>query len=104
MLEDKLEEFERWAAPRQFSSCRLVHYCGVDTPSAIDVPLAQIKDEIIGCLSEGFLVAWEQQGQWVYLAVQEPDCPMPPWEKVFAEEALVDVDRLLREAGFNPDA
>ncbi|EFF81309.1 hypothetical protein HMP0015_3200 [Acinetobacter haemolyticus ATCC 19194] len=54
MLEDKLEEFERWAAPRQFSSCRLVHYCGVDTPSAIDVPLAQIKDEIIGCLSEGF--------------------------------------------------
>ncbi|EFF81308.1 hypothetical protein HMP0015_3199 [Acinetobacter haemolyticus ATCC 19194] len=40
----------------------------------------------------------------MYLAVQEPDCPMPPWEKVFAEEALVDVDRLLREAGFNPDA
>jgi len=25
---------------------------------------------------------------------------MPPWDKVKAEEALIDVDALLREAGF----
>lgn len=33
-----------------------------------------------------------------------PGCPIPPWKKVIAEEALVDVDALLREAGFSDGA
>ena len=103
MFKEKLAEYEYWAASRQLSSGRLVHYCGIDSPSAIDVPLSQISNEIIGCLSEGFLVAWEQQGERVYLAIQEPDCPMPSWEKVFAEESLIDVESLMYEAGFSHD-
>ena len=96
MIENRLAEFTRWLAGRQIESCRLVHYSGMDTPNAIDVSLNQVFGEIEGCLKEGFLVDWEQKGDRLFIAVQEPECPMPPWEKAFREEAVIDVEELLR--------
>lgn len=104
MIETKLDEYARWCASRHLTSCRLVHYVGVDSPNAIDVPLSQVRNQIEGCLREGLMVAWGQRDSCVYLAIQEPGCPMPSWEKVWKEEALVDVEALVREAGFDSDA
>jgi hypothetical protein len=102
-LRATLTHFVEWSAGRTFSSCRLVHYCGVDRPHAIDVAPHLVLDEITGCLAEGFAIGWHADGCRLYLSVQEPDCPVPPRDKVLAEAALADVDAMLREAGFDPE-
>lgn len=102
-LDAQIAAFRAFAAQREFSSCRLVHYIGVDTPNAKDVPLNDVEAEILGCLEEGLLVGWETNAGRLYLSVQEPDCPLPPWDKVFAEEALKDVGAILRAAGFRDE-
>ncbi len=96
--------YEQWSAGQTFKSCRLVHYCGVDKPNAVDVPLGRVRDEIVGCLEEGFAVGWYAEASRLYIFVQEPGCPVPPRDKVVAEEALADVDAILRIAGFDSRA
>jgi hypothetical protein len=103
-LEAKLSEYREFAAARRIASCRLVHYCGVDVPNAIDVPLNQIESQITGCLCEGLYVGWFENDERLYLCIQEPDCPAPPREKVIAEEAIADVSAILRKAGFGGEA
>jgi hypothetical protein len=103
-LGKSLAAYRQWAATREFTSCRLVHYCGVDKPHATDVPLNRVVEQIAGCLAEGFRVAWHAEAGSLYLSVQEPDGPVPPWSKVLAEEPLADVDQILRDAGFDPSA
>jgi hypothetical protein len=97
----KLQAFQAYAEGHAFTSCRLVHYIGVDRPNAVDLPLDEVEKQIAGCLAEGFVVDWSHTEGRLYLCVQEPGCPIPPWDKVMAEQALVDVDALLREAGFD---
>lgn len=97
--EQKLLEFAAYLKCVRVDSCRLVHYCGVDRPNAIDVPLSDVESQVVGCVDEGFMVQWLADGNRLYIAVQEPGCPMPPWEKVFAEDPLVDVDELLKGVG-----
>jgi hypothetical protein len=99
-ISPKLDELREFISSRSFGSCRLVHYIGLGTPNAIDVALADIEAQVIGCLSEGLLVAWNTHENQLYLCVQEPDCPFPPWDKVVREEGVVDEDAILREAGF----
>jgi len=96
---EQLEAFQRFSTAHVFASCRLVHYAGNGKPNAIDVSLHEIERQVAGCLAEGFLVDWLNSDGRLYLCVQEPDCPMPPWEKVIAEEAAVDVDALLYAQG-----
>lgn len=103
-LKKAIDAYERWVGNRKFSSCRLVHYAGVDRPNAVDVELDEVLNQISGCLAEGFYIDWYEQDSRLYLCVQEPDCPVPSWEKVVAEEAIEDVDQILREAGFDPNA
>lgn len=100
-LREKLEEFERFADGKSIASCRLVHYAGANKPNAIDVSPQEITKQISGCLAEGFYVDWFHTDSCVHLLVQEPGCPIPTWEKVIAEEALVDVDALLKRAGLS---
>jgi len=38
------------------SSCRLVHYAGVDKPNAKDVDAREVEAEIAACVAEGFYV------------------------------------------------
>jgi hypothetical protein len=95
----KLEELRAFMSSRPFNACRLVHYAGLGTPNAIDVELADIEAQVTGCLGEGFLVAWNTNANRLFLCVQEPDCPLPAWDKVFREESVVDEDAILREAG-----
>lgn len=95
----KLLEFAAYLKCVRVNSCRLVHYCGGDWPNAIDVPLSDVESQVVGCVDEGFMVQWLAAGNRLYIAVQEPGCPVPPWEKVFAEEPLVDVDELLKGVG-----
>lgn len=80
-----------------------MHYAGLGQPNAIDVSINDVPAQIKGCLAEGFKVDWHEQDSRLYLCVQEPDCPMPPWQTVIAEESIEDVDSILREAGFDQD-
>ena len=98
--DERLESFDEWCAGRSFSACRLVHYAGLGEPNAIDVELGCIRSAIVGCLEEGLSIDWATCGDRLYLGVQEPGCPMPGWDYVFTESAVVDVDELLRQSGF----
>ena len=99
-LKLKKEFYDSWAKGKSFSSSRLVHYCGVDSPNCIDVHIDDIWAQIEGCLAEGFLVNWSENNNVVYICVQEPDCPIPSWGKVYAEEAIENVDAILKNAAF----
>lgn len=101
-LAARLVDYAAWADGHNFALGRLVHYCGVGSPNAADISAERIAEEIEGCLREGFTVNWAALGKRVFIAVQEPGCPIPPWEKVFAEEAIEDVDAILRSAGLRP--
>jgi hypothetical protein len=96
----KLAELRALLFSQPFDGCRLVHYAGLGTPNAVDVELSEVEAQVAGCLSEGFRVEWKVHGKRLYLCVQEPDCPIPPWGKVFSEEAAVDEAEILRAAGF----
>lgn len=80
------------------SSCRLVHYVGVDKPNAKDVVASEVEAEIAGCRAEGFYVDCLFDGGRLFILVQEPDCPIPSWQQVMDEEAITDVDALLEAA------
>jgi len=80
------------------SSCRLVHYVGVGKPHGKDVVPEEVETEIAGCIAEGFYVDCLCEGGRLLILVQEPDCPIPLWEQIKAEEAMVDVDALLEAA------
>lgn len=103
-LKAALSQYREFAAALEITSCRLVHYCGVDVPNAMDVPLSEVESQITGCLREGFYVGWFENGKRLYLYVQEPDCPVPPQEKVVAEEGIADVSAILRGAGLGDGA
>ena len=98
-LDTALTAYRAFAAGQQATSCRLVHYVGAGKPSAIDIAVTEIEGRIFGCITEGFSVGWFAEGVVTYLWVQEPDCPKPSHANVVAEEALVDVDALLKSAG-----
>src|SRR5436190_17182724 len=71
--EQRLLEFAKYFKSADVDSCRLVHYCGVDRPNAIDVPLSDVESQVAGCIDEGFTVQWLVDGNRLYLAMQEPD-------------------------------
>lgn len=76
--------------------CRLVQYVGAGRPNGFDITLAAIEDEITSTLAQGRIVDWVVEHEVLYVCTQEPDCAIPPWDKVKAEEGMVDVD-----AGFD---
>lgn len=98
-----LSVYEEWAKSRHITSCRLVQYVGLGQPGAIDVSVNDVFAQIKGCLAEGFHVDWHEQDSRLYLCVQEPGCPMPPWHTVIVEEPIEDVDSIFREAGLGQD-
>jgi len=79
---------------------RLVQYCGVEMIGALDVPQSGIRHQIEGLVAEGFGLKWINENGVTYLAVWEPDGPEPDWSNVFKESNLTDVQRILRDAGF----
>jgi hypothetical protein len=99
-LGQRLTEYRNTAGLCLPQRCRLVQYAGADKPNGLDIAPAQVEHEISFALAESFVVDWLFQTSVLYIRIQEPGCPMPPWDKVKAEEALIDVDALLREAGF----
>ena len=103
-LAAELAEYRAFVSPLRIDTCRLVHYCGVDVPNAIDVPLSEVEDNVTGCLAEGFCVGWLEHNRRLFIYVQEPGCPLPERASVVAEAAIADVDAILREAGFDPRA
>lgn len=96
---ERINAYRRFASEATFVACRLVHYAGNNEPNSVDVSPNEVESEILDCLAEGFYVDWLCVHEKLYVCVQEPDCPIPPWEKVIAEEALVDVDAILKQAG-----
>jgi len=101
-LEQALSRYRATVGDGVPARCRLVHYVGADRPYGLDVPPERIEHEIASGLAQGFVVDWLFERPMLWLCMQEPGCPLPPWEKVKAEEALVDVDALLRDAGLAP--
>ena len=98
-LEQALSRYRATVGECVPARCRLVHYAGASTPNGLDVPPERIEHEIASGLAEGFVVDWLFERPLLWLCMQEPGCPLPPWDMVKAEEALVDVDALLRDAG-----
>ena len=86
------------SSPLSASSCRLVHYVGVDKPNAKDVAASEVEAEIAGCRAEGFYVDCLYEGGQLFILVQEPGCPIPSWQQVMDEEAILDVEGLLEAA------
>lgn len=99
-LDQTLQRYRTAAATRVADRCRLVQYCGVDRPYGLDIDTSRIEYEISFHLAEGLLVDWHFADQVFYLCTQEPGCPMPMWDQVKAEQAMADVDALLKDAGF----
>lgn len=75
-----------------------MHYAGVDKPNAKDVDANEVEAEIAACVAEGFYVDCLCEGGRLFILVQEPGCPVPSWEQVKAEDAIVDVNALLEAA------
>lgn len=91
-VQNRLDEYRVWAELQTLTSGRLVQYSGLlGMPDAIDAEVSAIPSQIEAYLNEGLQVGWSLQESTIYLAIQEPGCPMPPWDKVFAEEAVSDV-------------
>ncbi|NIA55726.1 hypothetical protein HAV22_18995 [Massilia sp. TW-1] len=100
-LKQRLTEYRNSVGTCLPQRCRMVQYAGADKPNGLDIAPAQIEYEISFALAEGFVVDWLLENSVLYICTQEPGCPAPPWDKVKAEEALIDVDALLRKAGFD---
>jgi hypothetical protein len=98
-LERTLTEYRNMAGACPPEQCRLVQYTGAGKPNGFDLSPGQIEDEISFSLAAGLIVDWLFENSVLYLCTQEPDCHVPPWDKVKAEEALIEVDALLRDAG-----
>lgn len=101
---ERLNAYRHYANEANFSACRLVHYVGRNRPNGKDVYVHDVEKEVVGCLAEGFYVDWLCINEKLYVCVQEPDGPVPPWEFVVAEKELVDVDEILKQAGFSSGA
>lgn len=100
-LDAKLAEFRSWSLGRGLTSCRQVHYCGVDLVGVKSLPLLEVESEIQSLACEGFYVDWREFEDCLYLRVWEFGGPEPQWSKVFAEVPLADVDELLRQIGID---
>jgi hypothetical protein len=92
--------YDSWLKDNSFDTARLVHYCGVDSPNSIDIESNCVWENIQNCLEEGFFVDWGILDKKIFVLVQEPGCPIPSWEKVYAEQEIENVDEILRKAGF----
>ncbi len=91
-IKESISEFRIWKDTSNFKSCRLIQYCGIEKVGAIDVEPDDIERQIEGLISEGFHVAWNGYGGKLYLKVWEYDGPEPPWEKVFSEEDIENIE------------
>lgn len=80
-------------------ACRLVQCAGAGEPYGRNINSDEIEHEISFHLAEGLIVEWLFETPLLYICTQEPACPVPPWDKVKAEDALIDVEVLLRDAG-----
>lgn len=100
-LEQKLTEYRKAIGKYRPERCRLVQYVGPDKPYGLDISLEKIEYEISFNLAEGLIVDWLFENAVLYICTQEPGFTMPSWDKVKAEEPLMGVDALLRDAGFD---
>jgi len=48
-LATRLSAYRHWALGRQFSSVRLVQYCGVEMIGSRDIALSEVEQQISGC-------------------------------------------------------
>jgi hypothetical protein len=97
-----LKSFRSWRKEHEGNRAVLVQYCGPEMTGSIDIELDQIEAQIEGCVGEGFDVFWSEKGNIIFLCVIESWEKEIEWEKVYMKEDLIDVDGLLREAGFEP--
>ena len=88
-LEKRLSTFRDWAREHSYERCRLVHYCGFEFVNAIDVPVGEVEQEILGCLMgclyDGLEVNWKLNGKCLVIALWESwDFPLD-WQCIFEE-------------------
>lgn len=98
-LDQLLADYRAWLKQRYLSGCRWVQYTGVEMTGAMDVSLDEVESRLRNTVCEGFCVGWTEHKRRLYVRVWEGE-DEPAWEKVFAEESLLDVAETLRRAGF----
>src|SRR5215831_20808987 len=86
-IQAKLAAYRKWVAGRKpKGQARLVQYWDDEGPPAgLDVPLAEVEQQIAGLVAEGFQVDWAAHRSRVYLRVWERSNSEPDWSVVFAE-------------------
>ena len=90
---NRLAIFRSWARDHSYQRCRLVYYCGFEFADAIDVPVENVEQEIIGCSSDDFVsdglnVDWQLNGECLVIAIWESwDLPLD-WRAIFEERDL----------------
>ncbi len=84
-IQQSLDRYRRWVRHRKLKKGRLVQYWDPDTPTASDVPLAEVEREIEGLIGDGFRVDWAEHDAKVYLLVYESRNLKPDWPQVFDE-------------------
>lgn len=99
-LQRALGEFDAFLRGCTVTRGRFLLYAGVNKPNVWDLDPSEFHAALAEWLAEGYVVGWESNGGCLYLYAQEPGCPIPSAEKLFAEEELADVEAILRAAGF----
>jgi hypothetical protein len=94
-LKAKLSAYLSWAGNRPAVPGRLVKYEGVQFAGAIDVPADELRDEVEGLFREGYRVDWSEHLARIYLLAWEGADDTPPWELIYQEQDLVDIQALL---------
>jgi len=95
-----MQAFRSWSAENRFSSARLEQYCGPEHVGGFQLAGDEIEDQILGCLSEGFAVEWEIIDTELLICVIESWEEPLDWKKVSDRENFVDIDAILKKAGF----
>ncbi len=63
------------------------------------MPTDELQEEVEGLFREGYRVDWSEHLGRIYLVAWEGNGGAPPWELIYQEKDLVDIEALLASWG-----
>ncbi|NQV32428.1 MAG: hypothetical protein HQ515_07020 [Phycisphaeraceae bacterium] len=101
--DERLQEFRTWCQGQEIEAATLVQYSGPEFVGEKAVGLDDLEQEAKGCIDEGFRVEWYKNQRTCLLCVIESWDERIDWGKVIRKESFVDVNAILRSAGFDAE-
>jgi hypothetical protein len=100
-IEIQLAAFRSWAEGTKWNSGVLVQYTGPEYIGGLELRLENTESQIEGCLREGFRVEWRLFDGILFVCVIESWEENLDWTKIQRRENFVDINQLLKDAGFD---